>query len=82
LQQAGAAAAGLYDVHLVIDHRFRAENRRALTISADDSESVVSSEISSAQSFVPAARFRPGSSSLPRTGSGPQLAALAPRGAE
>jgi hypothetical protein len=79
--EAGPAAAGLYDVHLVIDHRFRAENRRALTIAQhDDAESVVSSELSSAQSFVPAARFRPGSSppthadAMKRTGSAPQLA--------
>ena len=40
----------------MIDHRFRAENRRALTIAQhDDAESVVSSELSSAQSFVRAA---------------------------
>jgi hypothetical protein len=51
-------AAGLYDVHLVIDHRFRAENRRALTVldAHDDTESCVSSE-QSAQSFVPPHRF-------------------------
>lgn len=51
-------AAGLYDVHLVIDHRFRAENRRALTVldAHDDSESCVSSE-QSGQSFVPPFRF-------------------------
>merc|ERR1719247_1576587 len=51
-------AAGLYDVHLVIDHRYRAENRRALTVldGHDDTESCVSSE-QSAQSFVPPNRF-------------------------
>jgi hypothetical protein len=51
-------AAGLYDVHLVIDHRFRAENRRALTVldAHDDTESCVSSE-QSPQSFVPPHRF-------------------------
>jgi hypothetical protein len=61
-------ASGLYDVHLVIDHRYRAENRRALTVldAPDDTESVISSE-QSTQSFVPPPRF---AGSAPGTPSG------------
>eukprot|EP00931_Biecheleriopsis_adriatica_P117847 TRINITY_DN9332_c0_g1_i1.p1 TRINITY_DN9332_c0_g1~~TRINITY_DN9332_c0_g1_i1.p1 ORF type:complete len:932 (-),score=159.15 TRINITY_DN9332_c0_g1_i1:93-2681(-) len=48
---------GLYDVHLVIDHEWRSENRRALTVGLSESEVDSSSTTKSeGNSFVPIER--------------------------
>jgi hypothetical protein len=43
---------GLYDVHLVVDHAMRSENRRGFTVSSADSD-LSSSSISTTGSFLP-----------------------------
>lgn len=38
--------AGLYDVHLIIDDKYRSENRRAITISGEEDTESESTETS------------------------------------
>lgn len=50
-----ANVEGLYDVHLVIDHSSRSENRRALTVGSAESD-VTSSSTAVSSKFVPIKR--------------------------
>jgi hypothetical protein len=53
-QTASGTVEGLYDVHLVIDQRYRSENRRTLSIDITDSE--LSSATCVSAKFVPVPR--------------------------